>query len=143
MSTHQVHVFISHSWAYSKHYECLANWVFERSWRSGQASIRFCDFSVPRSDPIHNAPTDRQLREAIYGKIRRSHVVVIPTGMYASYSRWIQKEVEGAIVYGKPILAVNPWGQERKSSVVHASASRYVGWNAKSVAQGIWDLYYV
>jgi hypothetical protein len=63
--------------------------------------------------------------------------------MYANYSKWIQKEIEGAKYYGKPILAVNPWGQERKSSTVQAAADRYVGWNSKSVAQGIWDLYYV
>lgn len=141
MGVHQVHVFISHSWAYSNHYKCLADWIFERSWNSGAASIRFCDFSVPQSDPIHNAPTDRQLRDAIYNKIGRSHVLVIPTGMYATYSKWIQKEIDGAKTYGKPILAVNPWGQERKSSIVQSSADRYVGWNSKSVAQGIWDLY--
>jgi len=37
MSTHQIHVFISHSWAYSEHYDTLAEWVFTNSWRSGQA----------------------------------------------------------------------------------------------------------
>jgi hypothetical protein len=141
MSTHQVHVFISHSWWYSDHYDTLADWLFEESWSAGQASIKFCDFSVPRSDPIHNAPTDKQLRDAIYNKIGRSHVVVIPAGMYANYSKWIQKEIDGAVAYGKPILAVNPWGQERKSSVVQTAANRSVGWNSQTVVDGIWKLY--
>ncbi len=142
MSTHQIHIFISHSWAHSHHYETLADWLFNYSWSVGQASLQLCDYSVPRSDPIHNAPTDRQLREAIYNKIARSHVVVIPTGMYANYSKWIQKEIDGARAYGKPILAVNPWGQERKSSVVQSAADRLVGWNSSPIVDGIWELYY-
>ncbi|MCE2486103.1 MAG: hypothetical protein J4F42_11365, partial [Desulfurellaceae bacterium] len=68
MSTHQVHVFISHSWAYSGHYNTLEDWIFEKKWRQGQASLVFLDFSVPKNDPIHNASTDRALREAIFNK---------------------------------------------------------------------------
>ena len=83
MSTHQIHVFISHSWSHSGHYETLAGWIFARKWSVGQASLDFRDYSVPRSDPIHNAPTTKALKDAIFDKIGRSHVVVIPTGMYA------------------------------------------------------------
>lgn len=141
MSTHQIHVFISHSWAYSDHYASLADWIFETAWSSGQASLNLCDFSIPKSDPIHNAPTDAELQNAIFNKISRSHVIVIPTGMYANYSKWISKEIAGAKFHGKPILAVNPWGQERKSSIVQSASEKCVGWNAKSVVGGIWELY--
>lgn len=133
MSTHQVHVFISHSWSYSGHYDTLADWIFNYPWSSGQASINFQNFSVPKTDPILNANNDQQLRDAIYAQIARSHVIVIPTGMYA---------IDGAAVYGKPILAVNPWGQQRTSSVVSTAASKTVGWNSKTVVDGIWNLYY-
>ena len=68
-------------------------------------------------------------------------MIVIPLGMYASYSKWIKKEIDGAQSYTKPILGVNPWGQERKSSVVAAAAKETVGWNSKSVVGGIWRLY--
>jgi hypothetical protein len=142
ISIHQVHVFISYSWSYSGHYQILSKWIFGGSWRFGQASIAFRDFSVPKSDPIHNAITDRQLRDAIYRKIAPSHVIVIPTGMYTHYSKWIQKEIDGAAIYSKPILAVNPWGQMRKASVVAKAADVTVGWNRKPVIDGIWQLYY-
>jgi hypothetical protein len=141
MSIHQIHVFISHSWLYSGHYDKLAEWIFKEKWSSGQASIDFCDFSAPKNDPIHNAPTQKELREAIYAKISRSHVIVIPTGMYANYSEWIQKEIEGAVHYKKPILAVDPRGQQRSSSVVGNAAKMIVGWSSKSVVDGIWALY--
>ena len=141
MSTYQIHVFISHSWAYSNHYDTLEDWIFRQKWRLGQASLVFLDFSVPKNDPIHDAPTDRALREAIFNQIRRCHVIVIPLGMYANYSKWIKKEISGADHYAKPILGVNPWGQERKSSVVAAAAKETVGWNSKSLVGGIWRLY--
>lgn len=142
MSTHQVHVFISHSWAYSGHYETLSSWIFEQNWRYGQATINFRNYSVPKSDPILNASNDKQLREAIYGQISRSHVVVIPTGMYAHYSKWIGKEIDGSSLYGKPILAVNLRGAQRTSSTVGTASAKCVAWSSKSVAAGIWDLYY-
>ncbi len=141
MSVHQVHVFISHSWHYSGHYRTLREWIFDTPWSVGQASLNLRDYSVPKDDPIHNARTERELREAIYRKIERSHVVVIPTGMYANHSKWIGKEIDGANTMSKPILAVNPWGQQRTSSVVAQAVTRTVGWSKKSVVDGIWALY--
>jgi hypothetical protein len=141
MSTHQIHIFISHAWSYSGHYDTLANWIFNERWSVGQASLNFRDFSIPKSHPIHNARTDKALKEAIFNQIRRSHVVVIPSGMYASHSYWIQKEIDGAKLYGKPILAVNPWGQQRKAGVVLNNADHGVGWNKQPVISGIWNLY--
>lgn len=141
MSTHNIHVFVSHSWSYSGHYDKIAEWIFENNWRFGQASINFLNFSVPKDDPIHNAADDKALKDAIYAKISRSHVIVIPTGMYANYSNWIQKEIDGANAYQKPILAVDPWGQQRTASVVQEAAKRTVGWNSQSVVQGVWDLH--
>ncbi len=95
-STHRIHIFVSHSWAYSTHYEKLTDWIFGSNWRVGQASLVFLDYSVPKDDPIHNPPSDKALKDAIYRRIARSHVVVIPTGMYVNYSNWIQKEIDGA-----------------------------------------------
>lgn len=141
MSTHQIHIFISHSWKYTGHYETLASWIFETPWSVGQASLDFRDYSVPRESPIHNAPTAAALKDAIYARIARSHIVVIPTGMYANYSTWIKHEIEGAKYYGKPILAVNPWGQERKSSVVIQNSNDSTGWNRDPLIQKIWALH--
>lgn len=141
MSTKQIHVFISHAWAHSEHYNTLADWVFNENWSIGQASLDFRDYSVPKNDPIHDADNDKQLKDAIFAKIARSHVIVIPMGMYANYSKWIKKELEGASDYGKPILAVNPWDQKRSSSVVGNAATKKVGWNKKTVVSGIWELY--
>lgn len=141
MSTRQIHVFISHAWKYSEHYKTLADWIFNEKWSVNNESLDFRNYSVPKDDPIHNANNDKQLKEAIFKKISMSHVIIIPTGMYTNYSKWIQKEIEGSSGYRKPILAVDPWGQIRTSSVVANAASKLVGWNKKSVVNGIWELY--
>jgi len=141
MSTHQIQVFISHSWSHSGHYNKLAQWIFDERWSIGQASLDFRNFSIPLNDPIHGAPDDKSLAAAIYRHIARSHVIVIPTGMYAGYSRWIMKELDGADEYKKPILAINPWGQERKSSVVLKRATDWTGWNKEPLVSKIWNLY--
>lgn len=135
-----VSVFISHSWAYSNHYDTLAAWIFRNSWNVNGVPIKFSDVSVPKDNPIHYAPNVGALKVAIYQRIQQAHVVVIPTGMYANHSNWIGKEIDGAKAYSKPILAVNPWAQERKSSVVVSASDKYVGWNKQSVVQGVWDM---
>lgn len=142
MSTRQIHIFISHAWAHSHHYDTLASWIFSESWSAGQASLDFRDYSVPKDNPIHNVQSTQALQDAIYNQISRSHVVVIPSGMYATDSKWIQKEIDGAKLYNKPILAVNPWGQKRKAGVVLSNADDGVGWNKQPLINAIWKLYY-
>lgn len=142
MSTRQIHVFISHAWAHSNHYTTLASWIFGEPWAVGQASLDFRDYSIPQNDPIHNVQSAKALQDAIFNQIARSHVIVIPSGMYAAYSKWIQKEIAGAKQYSKPILAVNPWGQQRKAGVVMDNADDGVGWNKQPVINAIWQLYY-
>lgn len=142
MSTRQIHVFISHAWSYSEHYDTLAKWIFQERWSVGQASLDFRDFSIPRSNPIHDAASSKALQDAIFNQIARSHVVVIPSGMYAAYSYWIKKEIDGSKSYNKPIVAVNPWGQQKKAGVVLSNADIGVGWNKQPLINAIWQLYY-
>lgn len=130
-------VFISHSWAYTEHYEKLSAWLFEKSWRSGDEDLIFVDLSIPKTDPIHYAQNTHALEQAILEKIAAAHVLVCPTGMYSEYSTWISRELSGAATMGKKVLAVNPWGQQRKSVVVQSHADRIVGWSEKSVVGSV------
>ena len=73
-------VFISHSWTYSEHYEKLYEWIFDTPWNVDGVPLVFNDQSVPKDDPIHDAPTKRALKDAILQRIDVSGVVVVPTG---------------------------------------------------------------
>ena len=142
MSVHQIHVFVSHSWKYPWHYETLADWIFGRSWRFGQASLSLRDYSVPWTHPIVGTRGERQLRDRLHDRIRRCHVVVIPSGVYATYSGWVGMEIHGAARFGKPVLAVDPRSARRTSTIVSDAADMIVGWRARSVVHAIWELYY-
>ena len=127
-------LFISHSWSYSTAYDNLVNLLNERSYFS------YKNYSVPMDDPIHNASTDAQLRSAIRNQISPSSVVIILAGVYSTYSRWINIEIDVAqngFTSPKPILAIRPWGSERISSVVRDAADEVVGWNTESVVGAI------
>ena len=127
-------LFISHSWRYADQYEHLIKLLRQRSY------FAFRDYSVPPDDPIHNAANDSQLRAAIRTQMSPCHVVIILAGVYASYSKWIDNEIdlaESGFKSSKPILAVRPWAAERTSKRVTEAADEIVGWNTESVVAAI------
>lgn len=139
--SHRISVFVSHSWRHPRHYETLARWLLDNDWSVGRNKLSFDDRSVPRERAIRGIRSTRALRSRLTAQISCVDVVVIPSGLYASYSDWIPEEIEGAQRTGRPILAVDPRGAIRTSSVVNRAADLTVGWTAKSVIGGIWDLY--
>ena len=127
-------LFVSHSWAYSDAYDRLIGLLENRGYFS------FRDYSVPKDDPIHDAGTDAQLRQAIRNHMSPCSVVIILAGVYATYSKWINTEIalaQNGFTTAKPILAVRPWGSERISRVVSEAADEIVGWNTESVVSAI------
>jgi hypothetical protein len=126
-------LFISHSWAYSDAYEKIIKFFEDQN-------LDYYDHSVPINDPIHTNGTDKELREAIDAKIKGTSCVVILAGVYASYSKWINKEIDIAVSYGKPILAVEPWDSEKTSKIVKNNATKIVKWQSKSVVDGIKEI---
>ena len=126
-------LFISHSWAYGDAYEKLVKFFNEYPY------FKWTDYSVPRNDPIHNAPNTKALKEAIKRQIAQANCVLVMGGMYADYSKWIDIEVEIAQSMGKPIVMVEPWGAERTPAFVRAAADADVGWRASSIVQAIRD----
>lgn len=125
-------IFISHSWAYSAQYDKVEEFLKKEG-------IQYYNHSVPKDDPVHTNGSDRQLREKIDAKIKGCSCVIILAGVYATYSKWINIEIELAQNYNKPIIAVQPWGAERTSTVVKDAADTIVKWNAKSVANAVRD----
>jgi hypothetical protein len=124
-------LFISHSWKYGNQYSDLTNLLDQRPFFS------FKNYSVPESNPITGSRTDKQLEEAIEAKVRASSIVVIMTGVYATHSKWINKEIVIAKRLGKPILAVKPYGSINMSTVVRNAADEICNWSTESVVSAI------
>lgn len=129
MNTHNL--FISHSWKYGNQYDNLITLLQNRPFFS------FKNHSVPESNPIIGARTDKQLEQAIENKVRSSSVVVIMTGVYSTYSKWINKEIMIAKRLGKPILAVKPYGSINMSTTVREAADEICNWSTESVVSAI------
>lgn len=50
-----------------------------------RSHFMYKNFSVPKDDPIHNAPNEKLLFEAIKRQIQLSHVVILMSGVYSTY----------------------------------------------------------
>lgn len=133
----QYSIFISHSWAYRDAYEKLVKMLNDDS------RFNYKNYSVPKDDPIHNAPNEELLEAAIKKQMTFCDVIVILAGVYSSYSKWIDKEIKLAkkgFIYPKPILAIEPWDSEKTSKLVKDNADRIVKWNTNSIVTGIREL---
>lgn len=124
-------LFISHSWNYSDAYEKLVNLLDKAD------NFRYKNYSVPKDDPVHNAKNDATLKAAIRDQMRPASCVLILAGVYSTYSKWINIELDLAVEMGKKIIAVEPWGSERTSARVKLYADKIVKWQTSSIVSAI------
>lgn len=127
-------LFISHSWTYSDAYDSLVKLL------NSVDEFEYKNYSVPKYDPIHNAKNDKELKAAIKEQMSHASCVLILAGLYSTYSKWINIEIDLAkndFVTPKKIIAIEPWGAERTSVVVKNSSDKIVGWNSNSIVNAI------
>lgn len=124
-------LFISHSWAYTDYYQRLIALL------NSAPYFYYKNYSIPKDDPIHNAPYDYQLRAAIKNQMQHASCVLILAGVYASYSKWINIEISLAQEMEKKIIAIEPWASKHTSTVVKNAADEIVGWNTDSIIKAI------
>lgn len=130
-------LFISHSWSYSDAYDGLIKLL------NSDSNFDYRNYSVPKNDPIHNASTDKALKEAIKNQMQYAGVVLILAGVYSTYSKWINKEIELAqsgFYLPKKIIAIEPWGSEKTSIVVKNAADKIVKWQTSSIVNAIKEI---
>ncbi len=135
MKTHNL--FISHSWNCSNQYDGLVALLDEKLY------FDYKNYSVPKNDPIHDANSDKELKQAIKQQMAPCGVVLILAGVYASCSKWIDIGInlaQSGFQFPKPIIAIEYWGSERTSVKVKNSADRIVKWQVNSVVDAIREL---
>ena len=127
-------LFISHSWAYGDQYKNLVSHLDNSRYFS------YKNYSVPQHSPIHSANNDRELYEAIKRQIAPSSVVLILAGVYSTYSKWINKEIQIAkneFMNPKRIIAIEPFGSERTSAIVRGQADIVVKMQTEKIIEAI------
>lgn len=124
-------IFISHSWSYSSQYQKLIN-LLKKDY-----SFQYKNYSVPQNDPIHNAKNQVSLKKAIQKQMKPASCIIILAGVYATYSKWINIEVNLAKSMNKRIIAVRYRGAKKISKVVKDNADIIVGWNSNSIIKAV------
>lgn len=129
-SLRNYHIMISHSWDYNKHYKTISDWL------NATPCFLWTDYSVPITRPLSvNGTNDLKLK--LRNRISLCSCVIILSGMYVTYSEWIDFEIDTAVSMGKPIIGVKPWGQERIPTKVQDNADIMIGWNSASVVDAV------
>ena len=124
------HIMISHSWDYTTDYDTIKGWLDNASY------FTWTDYSVPLSNPLEYS-SKRELKEKIRNRIAKCSCVIILSGMYVSYSEWIDYEIDTAVELNKPIIGVKPRGQERIPTKVSCNVKTMVGWNSSSLVDAV------
>lgn len=129
-SLYPYRLFISHAWQYHDAYtrmERLLNNAPLFSWKN---------FSIPMDRRFNNM-NKTQLREELRQQIRPVQTLLVLSGIYVSYSDWIQFEIEYAVELNKTIIGVQPRGSSNIPSIVRRYADTTVGWNTGSIINAI------
>ena len=114
------HILISHSWTYSAQYNTVCSWF------DNTAYFTWYNYSVCCNKPL-DTKNDAELKEKLRNRISSASCIVVLAGMYATYSKWIDFEIETAQSMNKPIIGVKPWGQERVPLKIQNASCEMVG----------------
>jgi hypothetical protein len=129
-------LFLSHSWGHNDEYDGLVSLLDRAVLR-----FRWENLSITVGAPVLPNPSLRRsyrsVLQEVEQRIRQADCVLVLAGMYGSFSPWIQSEIEAAQDNGKPIIGVEPNGQQRVPQEVRNAAREMVGWRSESVIAAI------
>ena len=95
---------------------------------------------MPRHNSVINPNGDvgkKRLFRELDQQIRPTNCILILSDMYVAHPYWIQREIELAQGYNKPIIGLEPRDQEAIPSAIEDAAIAIVDWNAQSIANAI------
>lgn len=124
-------IFVSHRWDYNENYYNLVK-------RFEQYGFAHSDYSVPQHSPL-DANRKRLIASGLQEQVRQCNYFIIFARM-ASDSDWCRHEVATASGYGKPILAVRPYGYQGGIPLFIQQAQNQggiVGFNAPAIVRTI------
>lgn len=123
-------LFISHSWDHDDVLQDLKNLIDSRGY-----------FPATYTQIEKDCPVDSDkawvIKANITKRLQESDVLLAIAGVYASYSEWMQWEMDQAKELGLKVIGVIPRGQEHISHDVFNRSAIDVHWNADSIVDAI------
>lgn len=129
------HLFASHSWSDGDSFEKLTGLLHMPS--GPLSDFHYQLYSVSKDDPIQNIPSKKPLRAAIEEKMKSCSCILIMSGVYKAYSKWIDIEIDIAKKLRKRIILIDPWRNDKATEVEKKAAHVIVKWNDESVINAI------
>lgn len=123
-------LFISHRWEYDNLLQNLKDLLNERGYFFAEY------YQIEKDSPI-NSENASVIKANITKRLKESDVVLAIAGVSASYSEWMQWEMDKALELGLKIVGVIPRGNERISQEVYKRSVEDVRWNTESVVKAI------
>ena len=123
-------LFISHSWDHDDVLQDLKNLIDSRGYFPATYTQIEIDCSID-SDKAW------VIKANITKRLQESDVVLAIAGVYASYSEWMQWEMDKAKDLGLKVIGVIPRGQEHISHEVFNRSAVDFRWNADSIVDAI------
>lgn len=121
---------ISHSWSYSQHYDTVKKWLDNSNY------FKWSNHSVSADRPL-DTTSDKELKDRLTRQISGCSAVIVVSGMYSHYSKWIDYEIDEALRMNKPIIGLKPWGSERIPTKISENATILIGWNSNSLINAV------
>lgn len=136
LAAREYKLFISHEWDYNDDYSGLVRLL------NGEVGFKWVDFSIPKSDPLPTHPaltkSYRYLVRQVDEQVRQVDCLLVIAGMYLKHRGWIQSEIDAALEFKKPVIAVLPFGSERVPSELNAmTVTEWVGWRGSSITSAV------
>ncbi|KKL10133.1 hypothetical protein LCGC14_2558880 [marine sediment metagenome] len=123
-------IFISHAWTYNASYYRLVEML------DSMPNFHWENYSVPEDAPLPTK-TKRELNQALINQIKPTNIIIILAGMYVNYREWIEREINIADDFQKPIIGIVPRGAQVTPLAVSNVARIMVGWNTNSIIDAI------
>ncbi|MCZ8521879.1 MULTISPECIES: TIR domain-containing protein [Paenibacillus] len=111
-------LYLSHSWSYQEMDQELIRLLKQR----GGFPFQIISLEPQLAEDLAD---ERELYETIRAKMKHCDCVLVMCGIYAAYSRWINKElIVAKSELHKPVLGIQPFDAKRTSLIVkqHADA---------------------
>ena len=94
-------------------------------------------FSVSKDDAVQHLPSKKALAVAIEEKMQSCSCLVVLTGVFEQYKRWIDLELDIAKKLKKPVILVEAAAAKHTTAKERRAAKKIVKWDAKELGEAI------
>jgi hypothetical protein len=137
-----VNIYVSHAWSHGDYYDKLFKLVQAEMRAAPQAfGARLHGLSI--NDAAHTHPAADELRASMRYPMSRSSVLVLPTGLYSQYAKWIDLEIGlacGGFDLRRRILAIDLFAPDAKPTPVQQHADKVLPWTRSGIIGALKEL---